>query len=279
MIDSRGRRTAVGVPIPGAALSVRSGLARDVQVIASEPASEVSGRQRGVWLLVGLLAVGGTAAAVGLAVVQGRRLARPLERLSRTSTLLGTGDFSARASRSGIPEMDAVAEALDTTAVRIARLLGRERDLSADVSHQLRTPLTALRLRLEELSQLRDPESINAEAAGALAEADRPELMIGDLLAAARRGRSDQVGTLELSELAHRHAHRWRASYARAHRPLRVAPSRPLRAHGSAGAVGQALDVLLENALRHGAGGVTLDVAQRDGLRCRSGPARKSFDV
>ncbi len=134
VIDSRGRRTAVGVPIPGAALSVRSGLARDVQVIASEPASEVSGRQRGVWLLVGLLAVGGTAAAVGLAVVQGRRLARPLERLSRTSTLLGTGDFSARASRSGIPEMDAVAEALDTTAVRIARLLGRERDLSADVA-------------------------------------------------------------------------------------------------------------------------------------------------
>src|SRR5438270_406798 len=80
------------------------------------------------------------------------RLVRPLDAMADTSRRLGEGDFSARAGRFGIPEVDVVAEALDASAERIAGMVAREREFSGNVSHQLRTPLTALRLRLEEVA-------------------------------------------------------------------------------------------------------------------------------
>ena len=80
--------------------------------------------------------------------------------------------------------------------MRIAQLLGREREFSANVSHQLRTPLTALRLRLEEIAPLDDPAAVAEEADRALSEADRLERTIADLLAVARgqRRRADRHG-------------------------------------------------------------------------------------
>lgn len=262
------RPLRIGSPLRGPTIDVRSGLTPEARVTASAPASELSERVRNTWVLISLLAVAGTGAAVALAGLQARRLARPLERLADASTLLGTGDFSTRAGRFGIPEIDAVAAALDTTAVRIARLLGREREFSADVSHQLRTPLTALRLRLEELAKLDQPDLVAAEAAAALAEADRLERTITALLSAARQGGARAPMSLELNDLARRHVERWRATYAREERTLRLEPSAPLEVAGTAGAVGQALDVLLENALRHGEGTVTVSVLQRRGHGC-----------
>ncbi len=262
-----GRKT-IGPAEPDGGLAVASGLTRDARVVAHAPSHELDERVRHIWLLVGLLALAGVMAAALLASVQARRLARPLERLARTSTQLGTGDFSARAGRAGIPEIDEVGAALDSTAVRIAHLLGREREFSANVSHQLRTPLTALRLRLEELSVMDEPQLARAEAAGALDEADRLERMIAELLAAAR-GTDGQAGAeVELNDIARRHAERLRPVCARAGRPLAVRPSDPIRVLGTAGAVGQALDVLLENALVHGGGRITLSVRRRDGHGC-----------
>src|SRR5438876_366924 len=83
----------------------------------------------------------------GLALEQSRRVMGPLRRLASAAARLGAGDFSARAGRFGVPEVDAVAEAQDVSAARIAQLVAQERAFSANVSHQLRTPLTALQLR------------------------------------------------------------------------------------------------------------------------------------
>lgn len=266
--DRRGRVTTVGEPRSGAHLSVRTGLRSVARVVVAAPSDELSERVRNIWLLVALLALGGTGAAAALAAMQARRLARPLERLAHTSTLLGDGDFSARAGRFGIPEIDEVAIALDRSAVRIAQLLGREREFSANVSHQLRTPLTALRLRLEELPLLEDPRTVAEQAERALHEADRLETTIAELLAIARGRDGEQPDEVELTRLVRHHESTWRATYGTHGRRLRVEAAQPIRVQGSPGAVGQALDVLVENAMRHGAGTVTVSVLRRAGLGC-----------
>jgi signal transduction histidine kinase len=255
---------AVGAAASASLISERSGQTQGATVIASAPLRELNERIWARWLAIALLSAGGVAAALLLGFVQGRRLARPLERLARTSRELGTGDFSARAGHFAIPEIDAVASAMDATAVRIARLLAREREFSLNVSHQLRTPLTALRMRIEELQQLREPELIEREAQHALAQTDRLERTITDLLAAAREGRAGDTRTLRLDELARAHVAGWRPLFQRAGRRLDLdAPAASLAA-ASSGAVGQALDVLIDNALRHGRGRVTVVVDQRD---------------
>src|SRR3954449_5333328 len=181
-----GQRIAVGDPLGGDLTRVRSGSSQSATVVAEAPASEASDRVLRAWLLIAALAVGGVGAAVALALIQARRLARPLESLASSSTRLGEGDFSTRAGRFSIPEVDALAHVIDVSAVRIARLVAREREFSANASHQLRTPLTALRLRLEELEMQATGSEERDEVTAALAEVDRLERTIADLLAYAR---------------------------------------------------------------------------------------------
>jgi signal transduction histidine kinase len=263
---------------------VGAGADPGARVTITAPSEDVTRRVGGVWLLVAALGAGGLVLAVALAAVQGRRLARPLERLAAVSARLGTGDFSARASPSGLPEVDAVGAALDTAASRIARLLASERAFSSDVSHQLRTPLTALQLRLEELARLTGGEA-REEALEALAQAERLEGVVADLLALARRERRESE-PLDAAALAREHGRTWAPLFARAGRRLAVDAPAPLRVVASRGGVGQAIDVLLDNALRHGAGAAALTAFARNGevvLQVSDGgagvPAARARDV
>jgi signal transduction histidine kinase len=249
-------RAAGGVLVAAVPLVVSERVVGAVRAARSDAA--VSAQVHHAWLALGALA-----AALGLgawvaALLLGRRLARPLERLALTAQRLGDGDFSVRAQPAAIPEVDAVGAALGTTAERLDDLLARERAFSADASHQLRTPLAALRLELEAL-ELRaggaDPELV-----AALAQVERLQGTVGTLLAVARDA-PRQSGPADLRALAAGVEERWRGPLAAAGRPLRtVLRSDQALAAAAPPVLAEIVDVLVDNARRHGAGAVTLAI-------------------
>ncbi len=231
-------------------------------VLAQRSDSVAVDGARSAWLVLGLVALGIIAAAALAAALVGRRLAQPLERLAVAARRLGDGDFSVRSERSGVPELDQVSAALDATAARLDELLRRERAFSTDASHQLRTPLQALRLELEAVELRGDAPP---EVAAAIAQVDRLSATIDTLLAVAR-DTGPREGTTDLGDLLDDAEMRWRGSLAASGRPLRMRVRTPdTEARASAPVVSEVLDVLLGNAEQHGDGAVTVTLHRRDG--------------
>jgi signal transduction histidine kinase len=258
-------RFSVGPDVQGRTLRVRSGASAGPSVTVAAAAHDVDRRQREVWLLIAGLGILGIVVAVALALEQSRRIMGLLRGLASTAARLGAGDFSARAGRFGVPEVDAVAEAQDVSAARIAQLVAQERAFSANVSHQLRTPLTALQRRLDAIRDASDLDAARVEADAAQAQSERIERTIADLLAMARDERRAASGPLDVGALATEHAKAWRPVFARAGGSLSCRVEPGLRVRATPGAIGQAVDVLLENALQHGGGRAHLEAVARNG--------------
>jgi signal transduction histidine kinase len=217
---------------------------------------------RRAWLLIAAVSLGIIGAATAAAVLVARRLALPLERLADDARRLGDGDFSVPPSaQTGVAELDAVGTALDTTARRLDELLTRERAFSADASHQLRTPLQALRIELEAVELRGDAPP---EVPAALTQVDRLQTTIDTLLAVARDAPRRDV-TTDLAEVIEAVAGRWREPLATAGRPLRLAAPVHAVAQASPDIVGEILEVLLANAYAHGAGPVGVTVRELEG--------------
>jgi signal transduction histidine kinase len=230
-------------------------------VRASTPRVEAWVRIVGVWLLMAALATVALGAVWLVARRQGARLAQPLEQLAENAQRLGDGDFSVRASPARIPEIDAVGAALDRTAQRIGDVVARERALTADASHQLRTPLTGLRFGLEAAIDA-PGQDLDAAIRTAIGSTDQLIRTIDDLLALAR-DTTRVAGPLHLTDVISELTDQWHGLLAAAGRPLRTAVPDALPAAAASGAaVRQILAVLLDNAVRHGAGTVTVTVRE-----------------
>lgn len=230
------------------------------RIIVSTADDDVREEVRRSWAALGLLAMVGTGAAAVLALAQARRFGRPLGRLRRQAERIGSGDFTAAAPRSGLPEFDAIAEALDETSARIAGLVSAERSFSANASHQLRTALTGLTLRLDLLADHADP-AVREEVGAALGQADRLRRTVEDLLRLARTGRAGDRRRTDLHALAAEHVADWKDRFRAVGRALTLTGTSSI-ADVSPGGIGEALDVLVDNARVHGDGAVTVSVGQ-----------------
>ncbi|MEU3449934.1 ATP-binding protein [Streptomyces thermolilacinus] len=228
------------------------------KVTVEESRSSITREVGRTLLIIGAVALLAVVAAVLLAVRQANRLASPLTDLAGTAERLGSGDPRPRHRRYGVPELDRVADVLDASAERIARMLTAERRLAADASHQLRTPLTALSMRLEEIAVTDDLDTAREEATIALAQVERLTDVVQRLLTNSRDPRTGSAVAFDLDEVVKQQIEEWRPAYRSAGRAIVRSGKTGLRAVGTPGAVAQVLAALIENSLMHGGGTVAL---------------------
>jgi signal transduction histidine kinase len=251
--------TLLYVAVPIAAAGRVEGAAR-----ITYPTSAVDARIRRYWLV--LLAIAGIVLSV--ATIVGLRLAtfvvRPLRELEHAAAAVGRGDLSKRAPQEqGPPEVRSLATVFNEMVARLELLLHSQQEFVADASHQLRSPLTALRLRLENLARDVEPPG-KGELAGALAEVERLAGLVDSLLALARADtEAAPSGRVDLARLVRDRVQAWSAlAEERGVHLVRRAEGSPA-ADASEERIRQALDNLIENAVEVSPRGGTVTVEAR----------------
>lgn len=202
-----------------------------------------------------------TVVAAGIGFVLARRLSRPFTELARQADQLGHGHFDLVVPHYAIPEAELIGQSLRASAERLEELVRREREFAVNASHQLRTPVTALRLELEDLALWPEtPPQVSAQLATSLTELDRLSAAITDQLDLARGHRLSDAADVDLAALAADAVRRWEDALTSRDRRLVRAGDHTVPAHLPPGPLLQVLDVLIENAATHGTGTVTVDV-------------------
>ncbi len=258
VVGPDGTRIQAGNPVEGRAYSEVVRTDSGAVVLLSVSYWDVFWQSSRAVALVVVASVVAFAAGIAMALWQAQRLAAPLVYLAASAEQLGSGQVRPRLEPSGVEEIDLVAAELARSADRLAGRLAAERQFAADASHQLRTPLTALSMRLEEITMTTEREEVREEARIALEQVERLVTVVDDLV---RRSRQAQGGTTEAVHLAHvlhQQEEEWAPTYARAGRTLAVQAPDDVAVLATPGALAQVLATLIENSLRHGAGTTTV---------------------
>ncbi|MEO7234142.1 MAG: HAMP domain-containing sensor histidine kinase [Lapillicoccus sp.] len=211
-------------------------------------------------LLAALIAALSVAAAAYLS----RRVAAPMSQLVVAAEQLGEGKTRIPPIRSGIAEVDRVSAVLTRSAQQVTKSLAAEREFASDASHQLRTPLTALLMRLEEISASDDPVVVHEEAGIAMEQVERLTRVVDDLLMRSRRGNDAPRPEVSLDSVIAALQREWQPAFEKARRSVRVHGERGLVVRSTPVALSQVLSTLLENSLVHGRGTVEMQ-ARRSG--------------
>jgi signal transduction histidine kinase len=212
------------------------------------------------------------AVVLGLGLIAGaliaQQIARPIRRLDAAARRVAGGNLDSTVAVEGSKEQRSLSHAFNEMTQRIKRLLRVQQDFVADASHQLRTPLTGLRLRLEGLAErFRGEDAVERELGAAMGEIDRLSAIVDELLILSRAGEHELPGErLDLGEAARRAAERWRAAAADRGISLALeADDEPAEGWCAAADLERAVDALVENALTYAPGGSTVTIAAAPG--------------
>jgi signal transduction histidine kinase len=233
---------------------------RGQQITVYIPQSDVRAHTASAWVLIAVSGLAALSIGVSVALWQAQRISLPLARLSRRAEEMGSGRARGPWTPSGIPEVDDVAHELIRSGAMLTERLEAESRLASDASHQLRTPLTALSMRLDEILATSSEEWVREEARIALDQIDRLTEVVHDLINAPRASQRRTPGVVELREVLTQQSEEWSPAYRRAQRELRIQVPRSAAVWGSAGPLTQVIATLIENALMHGGGRTTVKV-------------------
>lgn len=222
------------------------------------PARVLDARIRRNWLVLGLVGVMVLGGVSLVSLVLARSVAAPIRAIEEAATRLGEGDLSARAPvPASPPELRVLAQEVNDAGAKLGRLVANQQDFVADASHQLRTSLAALRLRLEMLEGQVTSDEASEDMVAALSEVHRLSRLIDGLLVLAR---AEQASVRpEATSLGAVVRERWAAWAPVAdERGVKLAVKVPtgLSAVVTPGNLAQVLDNLVANAL---------EVSPRDG--------------
>jgi signal transduction histidine kinase len=231
----------------------------------SYPSGPLSTRLWQIWGFRAALAVTVLGAAAVVGFLLARRLTRPLRELNRMAGRLRDGDLTARVEETGPPETRTLAGTLNTATETIGTLVGSQRAFIGDASHQLRTPLTALRLSLDNIADGVDDPYVREDVDHATAEVVRMSRLVSGLLVLARA--ESTVAAPEPVRIVDAVADRfdaWRAAAEERGIRLRQDAADPdLRALAGHGHLEQVLDNVLSNALAVSPDDATITVRSR----------------
>ena len=186
-------------------------------------------------------------------------MAQPFRQLAVAAGQLGRGRFDLDLPRTRIPEARAIRDALLTSAGQLQERLTSEQAFAEHASHVLRTPLTGLRLELEDLAGRPDvPADARESAARSVGRIEAMDAVAGDLVALARRGALVAGAEIPLRDLAAQAAQTWADALAEQDRALTAAVEGQIDTTYTPGPVEHILDLLLADVLRRGRGPVRL---------------------
>jgi len=246
------------VAVPVASSGIVHGAVR-----ISYPTSAVDARIHRYWTVLAIIAAVVLAVAATVAAVLARWVTRPLDHLERAADAVGSGNLAARAPAEGPPEVQRLAETFNSMAAELDVLLRSQDAFVADASHQLRTPLAALRLRLENLEP-DVPDPGKEDLRGALREVERLSALVDGLLTLARADRAQSAPeSISLGPLVQERVGAWSALAAESDVRVRVNVESEVTALVTPGRVEQVLDNLLANAIDASPGGATVTVSTR----------------
>ncbi len=210
--------------------------------------------------VIALVGVGLIALVLGLAVAWflAGSLVAPLRSLSASARRAGAGDLDARAEVRGSSEQQEVASAFNEMTARLARTLQAQREFVANASHQLRTPLTGLRLRLEAAARGARDEEVRRQLEAAELETERLAQLLGELLTLAREPDGARGERLALGEVVTEGWERWRAQAGHSGHLLELSGDSEVVVESSRADLAAMLDNLVENALNYSPAGTTV---------------------